>query len=1007
MSRAPRKSAIGFNGPESQLQSVLRGWFARPRLLVAVDLVIAVLLVLFPFVMGGREAWGHWLLISLACLLAGLWCLHRFFTGGRLRWLGLEPLLCAGLLLVWLQAQPLASGMLERVSAEYQRLIPLWGAVQATEPQVAESPESGAGASGRRWSTISFVPVETRHALLILAAYGLITAVFVQRLSTEADCRWILKLVSLSGVLMAVFAVLQLLLSNDRFFWFYRHPWTGTREVLKGAFTNRNHFAQFLALSVGPLIWWALVGRERPATSPVMNRRGLGPTQGNHSQIDTLIDAPQLLLLAAASGVLISVLLSLSRGGLVAAGTACCVVFAGLWRSGRLGASIALSMILMGFLAGAGMAVFGGQKVENRVAQLASLDASQLDESNARRSIWRADLSAMAKFPMLGTGVGSHRFVYPAYMEDLADYPTCTFSHAESSWVHLALETGWTGVILLALGLGITALRILIAFFHRSDRGRIAALAAAAAALAGGLVHSFADFIWYVPAIVVTTLALLVAAFRLCAADGTESGFPLPRVAWLGIAAGLLVMLMGVQPELQRRIVGERWWYCYLVTASDARANAAERSAEADSEEPVPLGEGDEQAEAMAKLTAEISQSLSAESSAPTDMAAYERSENAQTLQNRQRIQELRAQLALLLKSWKAWPSHPEVAVHIARRSLQLFELQQSESDNPLPLIQIRDAVLGSGFAGRQEMLEFLNRAFGASIRLPMLADTMSRNSLLLCPLQTEAWKYLIATGFLRDPQDALHLRTIAQTLRLGRFDPEVRFAIGQSLFLSGRSDDALVQWNAAFHSNRRIRRRMCAALVPRFPVQTLLQNFSPSLAELEDVFEACREQRNTNDLRRVVEVVAEQSRQIPEAQLQALVAMEANATEAGTRTSETEQMDEDGEKQASGAQTGDVYTERMLSHFLMQVAATAGEQRMTGIQESLLRRAATLAPESEFPRRALGMLLMDREDYQTADRLFAACAELNPGDTKLDQLRRECRRLQQVKNRRLRTVSN
>jgi uncharacterized protein HemY len=117
--------------------------------------------------------------------------------------------------------------------------------------------------------------------------------------------------------------------------------------------------------------------------------------------------------------------------------------------------------------------------------------------------------------------------------------------------------------------------------------------------------------------------------------------------------------------------------------------------------------------------------------------------------------------------------------------------------------------------------------------------------------------------------------------------------------------------------------------------------------------------------------------------------------------------MDEDGEKQASGAQTGDVYTERMLSHFLMQVAATAGEQRMTGIQESLLRRAATLAPESEFPRRALGMLLMDREDYQTADRLFAACAELNPGDTKLDQLRRECRRLQQVKNRRLRTVSN
>ena len=97
---------------------------------------------------------------------------------------------------------------------------------------------------------------------------------------------------------------------------------------------------------------------------------------------------------------------------------------------------------------------------------------------------------------------------------------------------------------------------------------------------------------------------------------------------------------------------------------------------------------------------------------------------------------------------------------------------------------------------------------------------------------------------------------------------------------------------------------------------------------------------------------------------------------------------------------------ERNLPGFLMLAAGTAGGLTLENIQETLLRRAATLAPEAESPRRALGLLFFEREDYQSADLLFKACAELNPGDTKLDELRRECRRLEQSKSRRLRTVS-
>jgi len=1007
MHRTPRKSTFGFGGQDSPLRAILQNLQNRPRLLLAVDAVIAFLLLIFPFVMGGRDAWGHWLLISSACLLSSLWCLHRFRESGRLRWLGLEPLLIAALLLVWFQTQPLSASALQRISGEYQRLIPAWSALQGTTAaasQTGESAEIDGVVSGESWSTISFLPVETRHALLVLVAYGLIAVVFAQRFSTEADCCRILKLTAISGVLMSVFAVLQLLTSNDCFFWFYRHPWTGTREVLKGAFSNRNHFAQFLALSLGPLIWWSLAGGERPATVPVNNRRKLSPAQGNHSQMDTIVDARQLMLLAGASGVLISVLLSLSRGGVVAAGTACCVVFAGLWRSGRVGSSMAVSIILIGTFAIVGIAVFGGQKVENRVAQLATLDASQIDESNARRSIWRADIEAFKKFPLLGTGVGSHRYVYPAYMEDLGDYSAHTFSHAESSWVHLALETGWAGLILLTLGLFVLALKIAIAYFRRADPSRLAPLAACAAALAGGVVHSLADFIWYVPAIVVTTLAMAVAALRLCASDSDNSGLPLPRPAWLGMAAACLFLLVSVQPDLQQRITGERWWYRYLVSAFESRRNAAERDSAA--EEPTPLGESDDLAKTSAAENAANADDIYHERVSSEGTAAYGAAGDAAESIRQQRVQELRAQLALLLKAWKARPNHPDVALHIARRSLELFELQQSESDNPLPLVQVRDAVLSSNFDTQDAMLEFLNRAFGSSIRLPILAETMSRNALQQCPLLTEGWKNLITTSFLSDPQDELHLKTIAQTLRLGRFDPAVRFSVGQSLFLSGRPDDAVVQWNAAFHANRDIRRRICSALAPRFPAEALLRNFSPTLPELEDVFMAYRKLQSRSDLQRLVEVIAEQSRKIPEARLEE---MANNSEESGSGTSDLGTYDSDGGESITESSAGDFAEseERSLPGFLMLAAGVAGELKRESIQETLLRRAATLAPEAESPRRALGLLFFAREDYRSADRLFEACAELNPGDTKLEELRRECRRLEQSKSRRLRTVSD
>ena len=50
---------------------------------------------------------------------------------------------------------------------------------------------------------------------------------------------------------------------------------------------------------------------------------------------------------------------------------------------------------------------------------------------------------------------------------------------------------------------------------------------------------------------------------------------------------------------------------------------------------------------------------------------------------------------------------------------------------------------------------------------------------------------------------------------------------------------------------------------------------------------------------------------------------------------------------------------------------------------------------------------MLKLEQYDDAERLFAWCYDQMPGDVKLEELRRECRRLRNQKSRRLRTVSS
>lgn len=978
----PRSPVPGFDG-RARWTLQVDSW----AVLLA-DVLLTALLVVFPFVMGGREAWGHWVLISLSLCLGMVWCFHKVQTGGRLVLLAIEPLVIAGLLLVWFQTIPNTPELLDRISPEYNRLLTDWDVSQSvlkssgTKPtttasapgdsvpghsprdltlsSAAEQPSASADGSRASWTTISLTPVESEHAVLMLMAYALIGIVVAQRIQSPDDCGRLLKIIGVSGILMAAFAVVQLATSNGCFFWFYRHPATDTSQVLKGAFTNRNHFSQFLVLSIGPLVWWILDERKSHRVRLAgPTRRGLGPAQGNHSNFDNIVNVQGLMLVCGLVGVVMAALLSLSRGGMVAAGAAGFVTVAGLWKNTGLRSSLTMLIVGISLAVTGGVYLAGRDSIEARVNQLATADADKIDQLSARRTLWRADLEGIRAFPILGTGVGSHREVYPIYMAELADFSDFEFTHAESSYVHLALETGLAGLCLLVVGLLAIAGRLVFSLVRSKLAEHSTYLAAVLASLAGGMVHAAVDFIWYVPAIVVTTTVLVVIGIRVCGGFQYPRGITIPRTFWLAGAAACGVGLILVQPELTRRIAGESYWNLYLLATRAVESSQAEQEHNAGIEGEDEFAESAYGAPTRQDVDAVVGldddtnddpESLKKAVAAAAQGADYRRRTDAPQIE--EGPESIRYRISLLIRSLKANPRQPRVQLRLASLFLNLFDLMQKESDNPLILAQIRDVVASSDFQSPQEMHVWLNRAFGKSIRIPLMADQFARQSLRYCPIQWEAYLHLTETGFLREPSDARQATYISQALLVGGNSPRTRFIAGQEAILAGNQAEALKQWAAVFHANSRYRRAITRMMTSMVSSSFLMESFQPSIVELQDVLDIYQGANRPSDVAEII------------------LAAEKAVESASPDTSVNDQVG-----------------------LLMAAYSAAYELQMVQKAESLLRRAVECDSDAYWPRHALGLLLYENKRFTEASELLLWCYNQQPGDAQLDKLIRDARR--------------
>lgn len=522
-------------------------------LLRTVDTGLAATILLVPLAMGGRTALGQLVFVVLAAGVAVCWCLRQGLSSDQTWVRSPAGWLVVGVLgLLSLQITPLPAAWIRGLSPHLYEFLPLW------------APRSDGAATIGLWTTLSLAPGKTRDGLVVVLAFGLLFLTVVQRVRQPGDVEYLLRWIALATLIMAVFALVQFFFGNGKFFWCYEHPYSTTNDAVKGSFSNRNHFANFIALGIGPWVWWIYSAWRRTSAGGAAN--SFGKTQPR--------SGARIGLLAVGLAVIVFAgFLSLSRGGTAAilvAALACLLI---VHRVKRFNRKMLLALAGAATLTAACLLVYGYQSVAARLEDFSSVD--QLDRGSGRRKIWEADLTAMADFPAAGTGLGSHVDVYPRYLPEDEGTPFVEFTHAENGYVQIGLETGIPGLVLLGITIGLCAWWCLPAFRACNAERISLCFAGIAPGLIASAVHSAADFVWYVPGCMVAPVILAACACRLrqmadpSRVEAAQRG-SLPRSGWIASAVCLLGIGVMLAQNRALALLAEPSWHRYLKTARAA-----------------------------------------------------------------------------------------------------------------------------------------------------------------------------------------------------------------------------------------------------------------------------------------------------------------------------------------------------------------------------------------------------------------------------------------------------
>jgi tetratricopeptide (TPR) repeat protein len=765
--RRSRSSAASI-GTEALLQLTLQ------RICDA-GIVVCVLAV--PLTMAGIREYGVALFMLCSFVIGITWAAQQLLSPTSNSPIAATAAIASlSIGLVWLQIQPLSNQLLAKLSPFNSEYLTLWG---GTQGRILES---------NGWNQISMTPEATRSGLVLLIAYVIFFLTLTQRLRTQQDVDRLIKLVGISATVMAVIGIAQLLIGDDKFLWIIDHPSRTAAWPAKGTFTNQNHFAHFLALGIGPLVWWwQSLEPSNQSSSPKTPWRSRSRRISKDSQRSTTKRQPatsrsntsdpgslgwRLTIGSCAAVLAFGATCSMSRGGIGAfmvASAVAMMVLGTSWKSAlRLLGPLAVFLV-------ASVLAFGTEELTSRWNQLTqSHSVSNL--SHGRWALWTALSHAIPEFWPAGSGVGSHADVYPIW---LSEQFSVRFSHAESGYLQVLLEAGLPGFGLLISGIGLCGWWCIRGWIQgdRQQRRRIIALSAG---LLASILHSVVDFVWYIPGCMILTLVIVACVCRCSqlTRPTTAKGHPRTTKYATVFAGVLLVSILPVgqlfADTIQRDLNSLPHWQSFH---KDMRS--------------IAKGPREEKVDSL--------------------------NEQLDTL------------IGNLEQCTAADPFHHVACTALAPLYLQRFEQRSKDSNNQMTLQDVRGTVREAEFETGQELHEWLTRALGENVKDLYRAVHTARRALRKRPLRSEPYIVLTETAFLTGLDPTEFEAIIDQAVRLRPHDPNVLFAAGLLADDSGDNESAWRMWGHAAALDSTITQQLVYRFVDRIPPTELLHQLKPA----------------------------------------------------------------------------------------------------------------------------------------------------------------------------------
>ena len=521
-------------------------WFDR-----AMELVLIALLAFGPLALGAVHAWSEQIVIGLAGILTLLFCLKLLlFPAIRFVWSWTYVPIAVFILIAVFQLLPLPASVVETISP---RTAELKTELLSDLPNADEVLSS---------MSLTFYRRATRHDLHLVLAVAAVFVVVVNVCHEPVRIKRLLGAVAVIGGAMALLALAQDIAGNGKIYWSI----PTYDQASSGPFINHSHYGQFMNLSMGAALALLLVMlHEAFAGHHVTPREVVSHLHTPEARTVKLLIA--MIVVGAAT-----VFVSLTRGGMISMLAA--AVFTTLVLSSRQSLKGRGWIIVLAAL-GVFVCVLwvGFDQVYDRLASLRNLERVE----GGRWQIVTDIVSIWKKFPLLGTGLGTHAVVFPMF--DMSTIASLA-AHAENEYAQALEETGLMGLLSLVL------LAVMIwASFARSVRRGQAPIHSAVYGLGFGLaailIHSFSDFGQHLPANALLTATLCGLVVALARPSDRRAYHSLGTLRGLSVGAFRLVVLISVIAGLawsltnaHRARVAEAHWDAVRLAAHHLEANA-------------------------------------------------------------------------------------------------------------------------------------------------------------------------------------------------------------------------------------------------------------------------------------------------------------------------------------------------------------------------------------------------------------------------------------------------